>query len=63
MVTQRDEEIENCQSTVKKLTSAVIDREEKIGVHRLELQYYMHVHTCIIYQCSWAKSISFFPLF
>ena len=43
VVTQRDEEIENYQSTVKELTSAVIDREEKIGVHQLELQW-LHVH-------------------
>ena len=37
VVTQRDEEIENYQCTVKELTAAVIDREEKIGVHQLEL--------------------------
>ena len=41
VVTQRDEEIENYQSTVKELTAVVIDREEKIGVHQLELHAYI----------------------
>ena len=36
VVTQRDEEIENYQSTVKELTAAVIEREQKIGAHQLE---------------------------
>ena len=35
-MTQRDEEIENYQSTVKELTAAVIEREQKIGAHQLE---------------------------
>ena len=36
LVTQRDEEVENYQNTVKELTAAVIEREGKIGAHQLE---------------------------
>lgn len=36
VVTQRDEEIENYQSTVKELSAALIERGEKIGAHYLE---------------------------
>ena len=36
VVTQRDEEIENYQSTVKELSAALIERGEKIGAHHLE---------------------------
>ena len=39
LVTQRDEEIENYQSTVKELTTAVIEREQKIGAHQLEFYF------------------------
>ena len=49
-MTQRDEEIENYQSTVKELTAAVIEREQKIGAHQLESTGFF-LHTVVYVLC------------
>ena len=51
LVTQRDEEIENYQSTVKELTAAVIEREQKIGAHQLESTVSFFLHTVVYVLC------------
>ena len=53
LVTQRDEEIENYQSTVKELTAAVIEREQKIGAHQLESTalFSFFLHTVVYVLC------------
>ena len=53
VVTQRDEEIENYQSTVKELTAAVIEREQKIGAHQLESTalFSFFLHTVVYVLC------------
>ena len=52
-MTQRDEEIENYQSTVKELTAAVIEREQKIGAHQLESTalFSFSLHTVVYVLC------------
>ena len=50
-MTQRDEEIENYQSTVKELTAAVIEREQKIGAHQLESTGSFFLHTVVYVLC------------
>ena len=42
VVTQRDEELENYQSTVQELSAALIERGEKLGAHQLGL----HAPSC-----------------
>ena len=51
LVTQRDEAIENYQSTVKELTAAVIEREQKIGAHQLESTVSFFLHTVVYVLC------------
>ena len=55
LVTQRDEEIENYQSTIKELTAAVIEREQKLGAHQLEL-----LHSNFAKAHSWYSTLACF---